>query len=416
MKKITEELLDTIKKEEQPIVIYGAGKVASTCLEKMMIHQIDVECVAVTSMESNPLCIWGKSVRSIEDILLEHEEFVVLIAVLEDKQEDIEESLIQRGIKEENIYGMTDELYHNWRLTNSEKGIHNKQVIYYKRYIEPYIDTLNRICKESKMSREEAYHYMQKEIKTLETEELCMARLVVVLGTKCSLRCKDCNNLMPYFKPQKDLDAEKIINSLEIITKNIGKLLKCELIGGEPFLAKNLGEVLQYVLDNEKIESIEITTNGMILPKAEVVNLLQNPRVLVRISDYGTVIDQTSMIEFLEQNQIRYFILGSSNWVTPGGVEKRYKDAITLKKEYENCSSGYICKTLYKDKIFACARAASLYNLGYMKEPESIHINENFKVEYLKKFLLREFSIACDHCDIAAENKVYVDAAIQIKK
>lgn len=414
MKKISAESLVNIKQKRIPIVVYGAGKVASICLERMMIEEINVACVAVTNMELNPLSMWGKKVQCIDDVVLQYKNLIVVIAVLEEKQKDIEANLIRCGVNIENIYGMTDALFAEWQLTNAEKSIGNKVVMYYNRYIQPYMSILNNICKELEMSTKEAQDFMQREIKIIENEELCIARLVVVLGTKCSLRCKDCNNLMPYFKKQEEFDVEEIISSLEIITQNIGKLLKCELIGGEPFLMKNMRHVLEYVLENEKIECVEITTNGTILPRPEVVELLRNPRVIVRVSDYGTVVEQSSMIEFLGKNQIRYVVLDSGNWITPGGVEKRHKDALTLKKEYASCSSGYICKTLYKDRIFACARAASLYDLGFMKEPECIRVNENFKAEYLKKFLLREFSIACDYCDIASANKVYVEAAIQV--
>lgn len=412
--KISDAKLEEIKNSGSKLIVYGAGSVGSVCVEYLLSQNINVEAVAVTSTDENPVDLWGKRIYSIDEIIDKYENHIILICVMEKKQKAIQDILIQKGLNKESVFTMSDSLYQEWQVFNSKNISLNKEMSYYKRYIRPYVQTLNKICRERKLDKGEVRKFIAKETELLESHDICLARLVVVLSTKCSLRCKDCNNLIPHFKPQEDLDTRQIIESLEIVTDSVGKLLKCELIGGEPFLAKNLEMVLEYVIGNKKIESVEITTNGTIMPRTSLLKLLQNPKVLIRISDYGTLVDKSNLIEFLNENKILYEILETGKWVSPGGIEKRNRDIETLMQEYARCSPGYICKTLYKDKIFACARAASLYALGYMKEPEAVHLNENFKPEYLKKFILREFSIACDYCDMAVEKKCYVEPAKQI--
>jgi hypothetical protein len=219
---------------------------------------------------------------------------------------------------------------------------------------------------------------------------------------------------MPHFKPQQDLDIETIIKSLNVLTANIGTVLKCELIGGEPFLSKNLKTALEYVIHNQAIDSIEITTNGTVIPQENVIPLLKNSKVLVRISDYGKQVNKEKILCFLDENNIKYTILDLGNWVSPGGIEKRNRDEETLCKYYERCPSGYYCKTLYEDKVFACARAASLFALGYMKEQEYVRVDNTLETECLKEFMLRKFSVACDYCDITIDNKEYVQPAEQM--
>lgn len=413
--KLTENTLKEVSKKSSKLIIYGAGAVGNVCIEYLLRQNINVEAVAVTDIEENPVHLWGKRIYCIDDIMEKYDDYIILICVMEKRQKSIESLLLEKGINKDNIYAMTDALYQEWKVLNSKESRLTKELSYYKRYTQPYIQTLNKICRERKLSKAEARAFVEQQTDILESNEICLPRLVVVLSTKCSLRCKECNNLIPYFKPQEDLDIEQIIRSLETITNSVGKLLKCELIGGEPFLAKNLEQALEYAINNKKIESVEITTNGTVIPRDSLLKLLQNPKVWVRISDYGTLVDKTKVTDYLCKNEISYEILETGQWISPGGVEKRHKNMETLMQEYVRCSPGYICKTLYKDRVFACARAASLYALGYMKEPESVHLNENFKPDYLKKFVLREFSIACDYCDIASESKLYVEPAEQLK-
>jgi organic radical activating enzyme len=310
---------------------------------------------------------------------------------------------------------MSDEFYERWDKEIKEIEQRDEKIHSLRSYIDPYEKTLCDIAHERGLSAKKARTYVKDGLMRLNDGKVHMARLVVVLGTKCSLRCKECNNLMPHFKPQKDLDRSVILNSLETLTAQTGSILKCELIGGEPFLSNNLKELLEYAICNPSIDSVEITTNGTVIPTEDVIPLLKKPKVLVRISDYGELVNQKSMISFLEKHKIRYISLKMESWISPGGVEKRNRDENTLQNYYQRCSSGYYCKTLYGDKLFACARAASLFALGYMKEPEFIVLNDGFQAAQLKEFMLRRLSMACDYCDMTIDNRRLVCAAEQLK-
>lgn len=287
---------------------------------------------------------------------------------------------------------------------------------YFRRYINPCINVLEERYKNLNMSKDSIKQEMRSSIKEicLSENELYMSRLVVVLGTKCSLRCRDCNNLMPYFKNPCELDTQKIIESIYQISKNVKLIFQCELIGGEPFLAQNLKKVLEYVISIDSIKDVVITTNGTIIPRDEaLLRILQNPKVCVRISNYGNVVDSSNFAACLTANNIRYNVLQLETWISPGNVQKRNKDVNAIKKEYIGCKAEYLCKTLFKDKLFSCARAASLYALGILPD-EYVYIDESLTAEKLKKFLLKDFSIACDYCDVASVNKKKVEPAIQL--
>lgn len=102
------------------------------------------------------------------------------------------------------------------------------------------------------------------------------------------------------------------------------------------------------------------------------------------------------------------------DWIAPGGVECRNKSKEELRREYKRCSTGYFCKALYENKIFNCTRAASLYALKYMSEPEFIDVEVCTAAE-IKEFLLKDFSEACNYCDLACDKKKIVEPAEQLK-
>lgn len=290
------------------------------------------------------------------------------------------------------------------------------KVNYFRRYINPYINVLEAKYRCSNTNKNEIKKKMRLAIMrmSLEQNELYLSRLVIVLGTKCSLRCRDCNNLMPYFKNPCELDPQKIKESVERICRISKQIFICELIGGEPFIANNLLEILEYLISIDAIKNIEITTNGTVIPKNQkVIDILRNPKVYVRISNYGDVVDNNKFISFLIGNKIRYELLQMETWISPGNIKNRNKRKEVLRKEYARCSSGYLCKTIFEDKLFACARAASLYALGVLPD-EYINIDDNLTSVKLKNFILRDFSIACNYCDVANDNLKEVEPAIQL--
>ncbi|OHD74642.1 MAG: hypothetical protein A2355_04700 [Spirochaetes bacterium RIFOXYB1_FULL_32_8] len=72
--------------------------------------------------------------------------------------------------------------------------------------------------------------------------------------TGCNLRCKWCDTTYSYYEGQ-EYSIEEIIE----ITKNLGIKRVC-ITGGEPLIQKDLGQLLDKLLENDY--SISIETNG----------------------------------------------------------------------------------------------------------------------------------------------------------
>lgn len=416
MKKIvSDECMKEVAHLKENVIIYGAGEAGKILMERLLLEFPELSVrIAVTAKDGYPYYLLGRKVFCIEDLPELADKCVVIIAALEKTQEVIADILEHFGFHD--VYGMGDEFYKARKYSWGEvEHLQNKELTYDKRYVQPYVENISKICEKYRIESGQIKQYIERAADYLHSDRLDIADLIIPLGNKCSLRCRDCNNLMPYFKAPKDLDVSKILHSLEVLSVKADSILKCELIGGEPFLSNNLPIVLDFLIRKENVYAIDITTNGTILPKKEWIPLLQNYKVTVKISDYGTLVDKQEIIDYMEAYDVSYEVLEVGRWTASGTTQKRGRTVLELQKIYGNCYAGYFCKTLYEDKLFACARASSLYALGCMEEQEFIEIKEAITVKEIKDFILQPYSAACDYCD-RTENVTYVEPAVQLER
>lgn len=92
-----------------------------------------------------------------------------------------------------------------------------------------------------------------------------------------------------------------------------------------------------------------------------------------------------------------------------------------LRYEYQNCVTGKSCKTMVDGKIFTCYRAAMLYCMnGTIDENEYVQLKETDTAEEkqrkIKEIFLKEYSIACDYCDMAADWTRDIPAGMQMER
>lgn len=245
---------------------------------------------------------------------------------------------------------------------------------------------------------------------------MTIPRLVVVLTSKCTLRCKECDNLMRHFRQPGELNVDVILESLKKIINAVDILPCCELIGGEPFLSNNLAAVLHFLLNQNKVAKIQITTNGTILPQTETLPMLKNKKICVRISDYGNVINQSRFINYMRENEIDLKILPQEQWIANGETENRGRNDGSLIQQYNKCLAGKVCKTLWEDKLFVCARAASLTALGCMGDEQALRVGASTDLrEEIVDFLCGSKAKACGYCDIGSGMERMVQPAEQIE-
>lgn len=241
-----------------------------------------------------------------------------------------------------------------------------------------------------------------------------LPRMTMVLTTRCTFRCKECIEMIPYLKKHEDVEKEQIFQDIDNLVSNVDECVFLELIGGEPFLYKDLDSVLRYVLKENKIRNVAIVTNGTVTLSEDMLSLLKHEKLSVIVSDYG-ISDKTEIfVEELRNQGICVNVLYEQEWFSAGSCEKRNRGMGELKKQYDKCHAPWWCKTMYNGFVYACIRSIGLYDLGYIDEKQDLlEITPNCR-EKIEEFFKRDWCEACDHCDWYTENHRYCKAGEQL--
>lgn len=107
-----------------------------------------------------------------------------------------------------------------------------------------------------------------------------------IMGQYCSLKCQDCCEHVPYFDHPVFSKCEDILSDCSKLAASSEFIRYIELIGGEPFLHPRFKQVLEGLLRIENVGYIKIFTNGTVVPKEEVLEVLRNPRIVINLSNY----------------------------------------------------------------------------------------------------------------------------------
>ena len=183
--------------------------------------------------------------------------------------------------------------------------------------------------------------------------------------------------------------------------------IRCiHLIGGEPFLYKELQELILLLQHSRKVESIRIITNGTIIPDDSLLEYLKLSKVHILISNYVHIGAKTNELFKFLQNAGIDVRLSTVPWYnyhhnfsgfkrTPGELREIYK------------SCGLACREMLNGEIHLCPTSAHGVYLGLIPQDPasfvSIRHNGSKKekkniLRKLKHLLNDQVPNACNYC------------------
>lgn len=246
-----------------------------------------------------------------------------------------------------------------------------------------------------------------------------------IVGQSCTLKCKDCCEHVPYLKNPVTSKLETILSDCRKIADSSEFLRYIELIGGEPFLHPQFKELLTGLLKIENVGYIKIFTNGTIVPDNELLDILENPRIVLTVSNYTHVVTGILLenihrtIEKLKVRNIRYVYSESKEWTDWGGFEERGYSEEQVRHHFSSCFIAN-CHRVYQGILYRCPHYYAGIQRGLMPatEGEYVDINKWDHDELAQKlddFKNLKFTEACKRCDMPFNCKV-VSAGIQLEK
>lgn len=194
---------------------------------------------------------------------------------------------------------------------------------------------------------------------------LVIRHIELVVTERCSLKCRHCASLMPYYTYPTDFAWARVTGEFDRFLSTIDLLLELRILGGEPFLYKDLHKMINKYTQCEKIKRVTIYTNATVVPGDQAVQALKNSKVSVHISDYGLLSKKLKELQQIFTNQnISHTIHHYEKWYDMGPVSKRDDDDSALKKRYDRCYAAN-CHTFLDGRLYICPRAAHGENLGF---------------------------------------------------
>ena len=400
-----EELLKRLK--ESRVVLYGAGAIGKVMKETLDDLGVRVDFIVDKKYEE---------IRYVGDVpvvatdLLEKantEEYTVIICVANNivlaYKSEIEE-LLQQKCPRAAVIGDGRNLAFFLRSNSCDKRLQAGEEFDLIKCINCGSEQRGcDICKRYLMQQNgnEALYELHKERKF----EYYFG---YVLGQYCTLRCKHCNEMIPYQNNREFVSLEEVLRDCKKLIGSCYFLPFMELVGGEPFLYPQLEELLQELLQIPNLGYIKIFTNGTVVPSDSLCDILKNKRIVINLSDYtmavtGQLLDNIyATQDKLKAKGIPYISSSARTWLT-FDFENRGKSEEELKKGFAACNSAD-CQRLHKGVLYRCHHQYAGMRLGTCPEAEDdiIRIHECSTEElreacdYLER---KEFVDACRYCN-----------------
>lgn len=242
-------------------------------------------------------------------------------------------------------------------------------------------------------------HFTDKENMYLDTLDL-------VITERCSLRCKECSNLMQYYAHPQNIDIKKIKEDIDRILSIYREIYELRLIGGEPFMHPGLAEIVAYLNEKNAVKRICIYTNATIKPTDEQLSVMKDTgKTWFSISNYGKLsrnID--AILSLLDKNSIGYEKKDVDYWTRCASFVKHNRTSNELEKIYYECCAKNLV-TMLKGRLYPCPFIANAINLGAI--PENTHdfvdvmdalIDRAISRKTRKCLNNRRYYESCDYC------------------
>ena len=360
------------------ITIYGAGVVGEAVLYACIERNIVVDYFCDDSIKKIGQEINGiKIISTHEAIALENNNFIISIA-------DIGDAILKISQGKYSFAHLYLESFNPYLYTFSKKTD----------FVQYAIDT----C----ISCHKAFENPNK---------LFLRSVDLVITERCSLKCKDCSNLMQYYAKPQHIDTSKLLISIDKLCELADEINEIRLIGGEPLIHPEHYLITEKIIQKSNIKKIVIYTNGTVNISSDKIDRYKNSKIVFIITDYGILSRNIGrLISTLENNNITYIRQKAGGWTDCAKIVSN-NDGLKL---FNSCCTKNTF-TLLHNRFFRCPFSAHAISLGliYDYKADYIDILEGKKSDLIK-FIHRPELYSCYHCQGRSYDAPEIEAGMQI--
>ena len=263
---------------------------------------------------------------------------------------------------------------------------------------------------------------VQKDL-NLYPDKLNLKCIDIEITEKCSMKCANCANLMQYYLKPENANLEKLFDNLDILMKTVDNIYEFRILGGEPFMNKEINKIINKIASYNNYENIVVYSNATIVPKNDNLNCLIKDNLTVDITNYGPELSKKhdEIVEIYKSNKINFRTREAGTWTDNGEIKFYKRNKYEQQRVFDNCCVKNTT-TLLDGKIYRCPYAANATKLKAIPDMKEDRIDiKNHNLNNLKKdikcFLDSEKPLtACNYCPGRDYNTKEIPAAIQSKK
>jgi organic radical activating enzyme len=248
-----------------------------------------------------------------------------------------------------------------------------------------------------------------------------IGQISTIITTMCNLKCVQCLSMMPLYRHPLNMDLVSVLNDIDKLLEIVDYIYAFQISGGEPFLNKDIAVIIKRLLSSNKIATINIVTNGGVIPEKETLNAMKDKKVKVQISGYpqDLVPNISEFMKTLDNNNIKYAYSVNQKWKYLGDKSYKHREPVQRKEVFDLCVFT-MCNHMINGKYHICSFSANGMNLGIIPQDSSdyVDIRELPILEARKELrclLNKKYITACNYCEGNTFLSKTIPSAEQIK-
>ena len=276
------------------------------------------------------------------------------------------------------------------------------------------------------IEREIMYHKAAcEQIFNSEKDIVNLKCIDVTVTERCSMKCKDCSNLMQYYVKPKNAELEPLFKNLDKLMKCVDWIYEFRVLGGDPFMNKELYKILNKLSEYKNAGNIVIYTNATIIPKNENFEVLKNKKITLEITNYGPALSRKhdELVKSCNEANIKFRTRAAERWTECGTLKYYDRSKEELQRMFDNCCMRDVPAMMY-GVMYKCPFAANATNLKAipLKEEEVVNLNnEKYDIATLREKIKNFHNFkgpltACSYCGGRDYKSKAVVPGIQVKK